>query len=83
MIIRIKEFTNFKKILMKKSELLVLIKYFSFKKFINFLKLYISYFISKILKSSHIAGLPLALSIEPTTACNLGCPECPSGLKQF
>ena len=68
---------------MKKSELLVLIKYFSFKKFINFLKLYTSYFISKILKSSHIAGLPLALSIEPTTACNLGCPECPSGLKQF
>ena len=25
----------------------------------------------------------MALSIEPTTACNLGCPECPSGLKQF
>jgi len=23
------------------------------------------------------------LSIEPTTTCNLGCPECPSGLKQF
>ena len=28
-------------------------------------------------------GKPLALSIEPTTACNLGCPECPSGLKAF
>jgi len=27
--------------------------------------------------------MPYALSIEPTTACNLGCPECPSGLKQF
>jgi len=27
--------------------------------------------------------LPFSLSIEPTTACNLGCPECPSGLKQF
>ena len=25
----------------------------------------------------------MAISIEPTTACNLGCPECPSGLKQF
>lgn len=23
------------------------------------------------------------MSIEPTTACNLGCPECPSGLRQF
>jgi radical SAM protein with 4Fe4S-binding SPASM domain len=28
-------------------------------------------------------GRPFTLSIEPTTACNLGCPECPSGLKQF
>ena len=28
-------------------------------------------------------GKPFSLSIEPTTACNLGCPECPSGLKQF
>lgn len=27
--------------------------------------------------------MPVALSIEPTTACNLGCPECPSGLKKF
>ena len=25
----------------------------------------------------------MALSIEPTTSCNLGCPECPSGLKEF
>ena len=28
-------------------------------------------------------GLPLAIAIEPTTACNLSCPECPSGLKAF
>ncbi|OFZ10265.1 MAG: radical SAM protein [Bacteroidetes bacterium RIFCSPHIGHO2_02_FULL_44_7] len=28
-------------------------------------------------------GTPFSLSIEPTTACNLGCPECPSGLKLF
>ena len=68
---------------MKKSELLVLIKYLSFKKFKNLLQLYFSFTFSKLLKSSHISGLPMALSIEPTTACNLGCPECPSGLKQF
>ncbi|WP_240612522.1 radical SAM/SPASM domain-containing protein [Brumimicrobium salinarum] len=30
-----------------------------------------------------VRGMPYAASIEPTTACNLGCPECPSGLKQF
>ncbi len=28
-------------------------------------------------------GLPMSLSIEPTTACNLRCPECPSGLRSF
>lgn len=25
----------------------------------------------------------MTMSVEPTTACNLGCPECPSGLKSF
>ena len=25
----------------------------------------------------------MAMSVEPTTACNLACPECPSGLKSF
>jgi radical SAM protein with 4Fe4S-binding SPASM domain len=34
-------------------------------------------------KKARHKGMPYALSIEPTTACNLGCPECPSGLKQF
>lgn len=28
-------------------------------------------------------GLPFTMSIEPTTACNLRCPECPSGLRSF
>ena len=45
--------------------------------------LYWSYWVSRITKKSKHIGLPLSLSIEPTTACNLGCPECPSGLKQF
>lgn len=27
--------------------------------------------------------MPIAISIEPTTACNLRCPECPSGLRSF
>ena len=49
----------------------------------NLLKLKSSYLISKWSKSNVHSGLPFSLSIEPTTACNLGCPECPSGLKQF
>lgn len=27
--------------------------------------------------------MPLSVAIEPTTACNLRCPECPSGLRSF
>ena len=28
-------------------------------------------------------GFPVSISIEPTTSCNLRCPECPSGLRAF
>jgi len=38
---------------------------------------------SKYTKKDFHKGNPFSLSIEPTTACNLSCPECPSGLKQF
>jgi radical SAM protein with 4Fe4S-binding SPASM domain len=27
--------------------------------------------------------MPISISIEPTTSCNLRCPECPSGLRSF
>ena len=49
----------------------------------NLIKLRSSYVFAKYFKLSTIWGKPYAISIEPTTACNLGCPECPSGLKQF
>ncbi|WP_421020849.1 radical SAM protein, partial [Klebsiella pneumoniae] len=26
---------------------------------------------------------PISISFEPTTSCNLRCPECPSGLRAF
>ena len=29
------------------------------------------------------ARSPLSISFEPTTSCNLRCPECPSGLRSF
>ena len=28
-------------------------------------------------------GDPYTISVEPTTSCNLRCPECPSGLRKF
>jgi MoaA/NifB/PqqE/SkfB family radical SAM enzyme len=27
--------------------------------------------------------MPISISFEPTTSCNLRCPECPSGLREF
>ena len=42
-----------------------------------------SYMCSRVTKKPLISGLPLSLSIEPTTSCNLRCPECPSGLGSF
>jgi radical SAM protein with 4Fe4S-binding SPASM domain len=52
-------------------------------RFYNACKVYLSFWIEKITKKGNIKGFPISLTIEPTTACNLGCPECPSGLKQF
>lgn len=42
-----------------------------------------SYYFGRITGKARITGMPISLSIEPTTVCNLGCPECPSGLRSF
>jgi len=49
----------------------------------NVLKLYSSFYVTKYLKKPVQWGKPMTISIEPTTACNLRCPECPSGLRSF
>ena len=41
------------------------------------------FYVSKWLKKPVQWGLPISISIEPTTSCNLRCPECPSGLRAF
>lgn len=60
-----------------------MIRYLTPVKTINFFKLVFSYYISRILRKPVLMGMPAAIAIEPTTACNLSCPECPSGLKSF
>ena len=42
-----------------------------------------SFYVSKWRRKPIQWGLPFSISFEPTTACNLRCPECPSGLRQF
>ncbi len=56
---------------------------FTILRFINFLKVKLSYYASRLFKRNLHWGLPYTISIEPTTSCNLQCPECPSGLKKF
>lgn len=55
----------------------------TFKKVINFFKVLTSFYIAKWTGKPIQWGLPFSISIEPTTACNLKCPECPSGLRSF
>ena len=42
-----------------------------------------SYYFSRLTGKPLLWGMPVALSVEPTTSCNLRCPECPSGLRSF
>lgn len=49
----------------------------------NALKVLSSYYESRWRGRAVQRGLPVALSFEPTTSCNLRCPECPSGLRSF
>lgn len=42
-----------------------------------------SYLQSRASGSPKHRGLPISIGIEPTTSCNLRCPECPSGLRSF
>lgn len=58
-------------------------KTFTVKRLLNALKLLFSYYLSKLFGKNFHSGFPAAISFEPTTSCNLSCPECPSGLKSF
>lgn len=49
----------------------------------NAAKVLSSFYISKWTGKPVLWGMPLSLSFEPTTSCNLRCPECPSGLRAF
>ena len=42
-----------------------------------------SYYASRLSGKPQHRGMPISLSVEPTTACNLRCPQCPSGLRSF
>lgn len=53
------------------------------KRMLNASQVYSSYHLSRFTGKPSIAGMPITISFEPTTSCNLRCPECPSGLRSF
>ena len=65
------------------KERLQIIKSLTIARIVNAFKLYFSYYFSIFLKRPIVWGLPLSIAFEPTTSCNLRCPECPSGLRSF
>ncbi|MEX2589808.1 MAG: radical SAM/SPASM domain-containing protein [Chitinophagales bacterium] len=67
----------------KKADVLNFVSKLSFQKLLNAFLIWISFQLSSIIKRPVVWGLPFNISVEPTTHCNLRCPECPSGLRSF
>ena len=65
------------------SEYTGVLRKLSWRKLANAGKVFLSYHRSRLTGRNHHRGLPLTLNFEPTTSCNLRCPECPSGLRSF
>lgn len=55
----------------------------TFRRVSNALQILLSYYVAKYTGRAVQWGLPFTVSFEPTTSCNLRCPECPSGLRAF
>jgi len=55
----------------------------TFRRIWNASKVMSSFYLTKWAGKPIQWGLPFSISFEPTTSCNLRCPECPSGLRAF
>jgi len=65
------------------NDALNLLSKLTLPRFWNGCKVLVSYYLSKWTGKAIQWGRPIAVSVEPTTSCNLRCPECPSGLRAF
>ena len=63
--------------------ILLITKYLTFKKILNFGKIAISYLFSFFGIQKYTNCKPFFLSIEVANYCNLHCPECPVGTRQI
>ncbi|NPA35432.1 MAG: radical SAM protein [Chlorobi bacterium] len=53
--------------------------FITLRRTVNFIKLGISFWLSRFVRKPMHYGMPFALSVEPGTACDLHCPQCPTG----
>jgi radical SAM protein with 4Fe4S-binding SPASM domain len=53
------------------------------RRVLNAARVLSSFYLSKWTRRPVQWGYPISVSFEPTTSCNLRCPECPSGLRAF
>jgi radical SAM protein with 4Fe4S-binding SPASM domain len=60
-----------------------LMKRFTPDRLTNACRILWSYYKSRVTGNPAVNGLPISIAFEPTTSCNLRCPECPSGLRSF
>lgn len=65
------------------SDKLHLLSRLSLRRGFNALKLFSGFYYSRLTRTPHPWGMPISIAIEPTTSCNLRCPECPSGKREF
>ncbi len=65
------------------NDYLNIVSKLTFRRLWNILLLRMSYSLTRLTKGSVHWGMPYAISVEPTTSCNLRCPECPSGMRHF
>jgi radical SAM protein with 4Fe4S-binding SPASM domain len=49
----------------------------------NMGRLLLSFLLSRSKRKPFHFGMPVVLEVEPTTSCNLRCPQCVSGLRKF
>jgi len=68
---------------MYRHDILNFLSKLTIRRVFNVAKLFLSFHLTNWLRRPIQWGLPMTISLEPTTACNLRCPECPSGLRAF
>jgi radical SAM protein with 4Fe4S-binding SPASM domain len=61
----------------------VLSESLTIQKVTNLIVVETGFLFSRVFRKAFILGKPWSASIEPTTSCNLRCPECPTGMQSL